>query len=30
MSRILSAAEIGRLIDVTAQLGPSAMPVVEA
>jgi hypothetical protein len=30
VSRVLSAAEIGRLVDVTAQLGPWAMPVVEA
>ncbi len=30
MSRKLSSAEIGRLVDVTAQLGPWAMPVVEA
>jgi hypothetical protein len=30
MSRILSPAEIGRLVDVTAHLGPWAMPVVAA
>ena len=30
MSRVLSPGEVGRLVDVTAQLGPWAMPVVEA
>ncbi len=30
MSRVLSSAEVGRLVDVTAALGPWAMPLVEA